>query len=94
MYRNVLIATDGSELAQKAVDHGVAMAQATNAKVTVVTVSEPFHAFVVQPRMVTDTREQYERHVAACEAESRCNQPKQFNDERSPSGHPVLPFSA
>jgi len=69
MYRNVLIATDGSELAQKAVDHGVAMAQAINAKVTVVTVSEPFHAFAVQPRMVTDTREQYEQHVAACAAE-------------------------
>ena len=63
MYRNVLIATDGWELAQKAVDHGVAMAQAINAKVTVVTVSEPFHAFAVQPRMVTDT------HVAACAAE-------------------------
>jgi nucleotide-binding universal stress UspA family protein len=69
MYRNVLIATDGSELAQKAVDHGIAMAQAINAKITVVTVSEPFHAFAVQPRMVTDTREQYEQHVAACAAE-------------------------
>ena len=69
MYRNVLIATDGSELAQKALDHGMAMARAINAKVTVVTVSEPFQAFSVQPRMVTDTREQYERQVAACAAE-------------------------
>ena len=40
MYRNVLIATDGSELAQKALDHGMAMAQAINARVTVVTVSK------------------------------------------------------
>jgi len=48
MYRNVLIATDGSELAQKALDHGMAMAQAINARVTVVTVSKPFQAFAVQ----------------------------------------------
>jgi nucleotide-binding universal stress UspA family protein len=70
MYRNVLIATDGSELAQKAVDHGVAMARAINAKVTVVTVSEPFHPrpLTYAPRMVTDTREQYEQDVAACAA--------------------------
>jgi len=55
MYRNVLIATDGSELAQKALDHGMAMAQAINARVTVVTVSKPFQAFAVQDRIVTDT---------------------------------------
>ena len=62
MYRNILIATDGSELAEKAVDHGVAMAEAINAKVTVVTVSEPFP---VELHMVSDTREAYERHVGA-----------------------------
>ena len=49
MYRNILIATDGSELAEKAVDHGVAMAEAINAKVTVVTVSEPFRVLAVNP---------------------------------------------
>ena len=69
MYRNVLIATDGSELAQKALDHGMAMAQAINAKVTVVTVSEPFQAFAVQDRIVTDAREQYKQQVDACAAE-------------------------
>jgi nucleotide-binding universal stress UspA family protein len=68
MYRNVLIATDGSELAQKAVNHGVAMAKAINAKVTVVTVSEPFYPLAYAPRMVTETREQYEQNVAACAA--------------------------
>jgi nucleotide-binding universal stress UspA family protein len=68
MYRNILIATDGSELAQKAVDHGVATAQAMNAKVTVVTVSAPFHAFASEPGMVTDTREEYEQHVVGCAA--------------------------
>jgi nucleotide-binding universal stress UspA family protein len=68
MYRNVLIATDGSDLAQKAVDHGMAVAKAMNAKVTVVTISEPFYPLDYGPRMVTDTREQYEQNVAACAA--------------------------
>ena len=42
MYRNILIPTDGSELAEKAVAHGLRLAKAVGAKVTGVTVSEPF----------------------------------------------------
>jgi len=42
MYSHILIATDGSELAQKGVDHGLALARNLNAKVPVVTVTEPF----------------------------------------------------
>ena len=41
MYRNILIPTDGSELAEKAVAHGLSLAKAVGAKVTAVTVSEP-----------------------------------------------------
>lgn len=42
MYCHILIATDGSELAGRAVEHGVAVAKATGAKVTAVTVTERF----------------------------------------------------
>jgi len=42
MYRNILIATDGSELAAKGVEHGLSLALELNAKVTVITVTEPF----------------------------------------------------
>ncbi|HXF53041.1 MAG TPA: universal stress protein, partial [Hyphomicrobiaceae bacterium] len=42
MYKHVLVATDGSELAQKAVDQGLALAKALGAKVTAVTVTEPW----------------------------------------------------
>lgn len=35
MYGRILIATDGSELADKAVDHGLGLAKAVGAKVTV-----------------------------------------------------------
>jgi len=38
MYTSILIPTDGSELAGKAVQHGLALAKATGAKVTVLTV--------------------------------------------------------
>jgi nucleotide-binding universal stress UspA family protein len=42
MYSRILIATDGSELAQKGLDHGLALAKALGSSVTVVTVSEPW----------------------------------------------------
>lgn len=44
MYRRILIATDGSVLANKAVDHGVTLAKALNATVIVVTVTEAWSA--------------------------------------------------
>src|SRR3974390_1240755 len=43
MYKNILIATDGSDLAMSAVRSGVALAKNVGAKVTAITVSEPFH---------------------------------------------------
>lgn len=41
MYKHILIATDGSELARKGLEHGLALARALESKVTVLTVSEP-----------------------------------------------------
>lgn len=41
MYKHILIATDGSELARKGLEHGLALAGPLEAKVTVLTVSEP-----------------------------------------------------
>lgn len=41
MYRHLLIATDGSELAHKAVTEGLALAKVLKAAVTAVTVTEP-----------------------------------------------------
>ncbi|HEY8669460.1 MAG TPA: universal stress protein [Terriglobales bacterium] len=41
MYANILLSTDGSDVARKGVEHGVALAKALNAKVTVITVTEP-----------------------------------------------------
>ena len=41
MYKNILIATDGSELANKAVKEGLALAKTLNAPVKIVTMTEP-----------------------------------------------------
>jgi len=43
MYANILLSTDGSDLARKGVEHGMALAKAVNDKVTVVTVTEPMY---------------------------------------------------
>lgn len=42
MYKNILIATDGSDVAEKGVDHGLSLAKALGARVTIITVTEPF----------------------------------------------------
>jgi nucleotide-binding universal stress UspA family protein len=41
MYKHILIATDGSELAQKAVSQGLELAKRLDARVSAVTVTEP-----------------------------------------------------
>jgi nucleotide-binding universal stress UspA family protein len=46
MYRHILIATYGSELAAKAVAAGLALAKQLNAKVTAVTATDPWSAIV------------------------------------------------
>ena len=40
MYANILLSTDGSDVARKGVKQGIALAKALNAKVTVITVTE------------------------------------------------------
>jgi nucleotide-binding universal stress UspA family protein len=41
MYANILLSTDGSDVARKGLENGFALAKALNAKVTVITVTEP-----------------------------------------------------
>ncbi len=65
MYKNILIPTDGSELAGKAVQHGIAFAKEIGAKVIVLTVTLPFHVFTLDPQVVEDTVDQYQKRVQA-----------------------------
>jgi nucleotide-binding universal stress UspA family protein len=59
LYSNILIPTDGSGLAGKAVQHGIALAQRIGAKVTALTVLPPFHVFTTDTQMIEDTPAQY-----------------------------------
>lgn len=44
MYKHILIATDGSELAGKGLEHGLRVAAAIGAEATIVTVTEPWQS--------------------------------------------------
>jgi nucleotide-binding universal stress UspA family protein len=64
MYKQLLIATDGSELATKALEHGLAFARNESAKVTVVTVTEPWSPL----DMAAKARDHWPNPVAEFEA--------------------------
>lgn len=59
MFKHILVATDGAELADRAVQHGLGLAKATGAKVTALTVTAPFHVLTADAQMLEDTPETY-----------------------------------
>jgi len=63
MYANILIPTDGSELAGKAIQHGIALAKRVGAKATALTVLPPFHTFTIDTQMIEDTPAQYKARM-------------------------------
>lgn len=65
MYEHILIATDGSELAEKAVEQGLTLAQKLGAKVTAITVTEPWTSAVSGEWAVAFPVEEYEKAAAA-----------------------------
>ena len=65
MYRHILLPTDGSELSEQAIRHGVALARTFGAGVTALTVSPTFHNFALDPVQVTATPERYEQDCQA-----------------------------
>jgi nucleotide-binding universal stress UspA family protein len=68
MYTNILLSTDGSEVARKGVKHGLPLAKALNARVTIIAVTGPLqvdygsgHAGGWIP-----SREEFDHFDAAC----------------------------
>ena len=59
MYRHILIPTDGSELAERAVTHGLSLAKFVGAKVTVVIAEEQ----VVSWSGAADAFLKYTKHI-------------------------------
>ncbi len=64
MYTHLLIATDGSELGQKAVDQGLALAKALGARVLGVHVTAPWTAIAIGEIATSLPPENYERGAA------------------------------
>jgi len=63
MYRHILIPTDGSPLSEEAIPHGVALAVATGARISFLTVSQPFHTFSLHAEQVEETLESYRERI-------------------------------
>lgn len=63
MYSHLLIPTDGSPLSTIAAEKSLAFARDAGAKVTALTVVEPFHVFSVDPEQLEQTRAEYETHA-------------------------------
>lgn len=65
MYKNILIATDGSELSAKALHQGLKLAKALGAQARVATATEPWEAVVVGEVAVVVTPQKYAETSAA-----------------------------
>ena len=65
MYKNILLATDGSDLAKHAVAHGVSLAKLAGAAVTIVTVTLPWSAIVYGDMPVVIPPDDYDNSVKA-----------------------------
>jgi nucleotide-binding universal stress UspA family protein len=64
MYKHVLIAIDGSDLAQTALQQGVALAKSLDAQVTIMTVSEPWHAYAPGETAMPFPVKEYQESIA------------------------------
>jgi nucleotide-binding universal stress UspA family protein len=62
MYRHILIPTDGSEMAHKAINHGLSLAKTVGAKVTALTVEESFNVYDVPPSKVHQISDAFSEH--------------------------------
>jgi nucleotide-binding universal stress UspA family protein len=64
MFKHILIATDGTDLSRKAVIYGVQLAMALAARVTAISVMEPYYVASADAVLVAETAEEHDAHVA------------------------------
>lgn len=62
MYQNILVTTDGSELADRGVKHGIELAKATGAKLTALIVTPPFNMFGISEAQINRMPEAQAQH--------------------------------
>jgi nucleotide-binding universal stress UspA family protein len=71
MYRHILIPTDGSELAQRAVRHGLSLAKTVGAKVTAVTVEASFNVYDVPSSRINQMSGAFAEYSEPCQSACR-----------------------
>ena len=64
MFKHILIPTDGSDLSRKAVIYGVQLAKSLGARVTAITLTEPYHVASMDAVLVAETVEEHDERVA------------------------------
>jgi nucleotide-binding universal stress UspA family protein len=64
MFKHALIATDGSELSTRTLATGLSLAKALEAKVTIVTVTEPRTNLIPDPAVVASPASDYDSALA------------------------------
>jgi nucleotide-binding universal stress UspA family protein len=64
MFKHILIPTDGTDLSRKAVIYGVQLAKTVGARVTAITVSEPYHVASMDAVLVAETPDEHEAQTA------------------------------
>ena len=69
MFKHILLPTDGSELSERTIQKGIAMAKALGARVTGMTATKPYDVVALDPMIVTDTKETYNAHADAVAAD-------------------------
>jgi nucleotide-binding universal stress UspA family protein len=63
MYKTILIATDGSDVSQKAVGRGLALARVLDAKAIVVTVTEGYRTAISGEMVITHPAAEFEKNA-------------------------------
>ena len=63
MFKHILIPTDGSDLSRKAVLYGVQLAKASGAKVTALTVTDPYRAATMDAVLIPVGEAEYEEQL-------------------------------
>jgi nucleotide-binding universal stress UspA family protein len=69
MYKNILVPTDGTEFAEKAVRYAVDLAKTVGATLTGVTVTPPFTVVAVEGIMISQTPDDFEQWAKKTAAE-------------------------
>jgi nucleotide-binding universal stress UspA family protein len=87
MYANILLSTDGSDVAKKGVKHGIDLAKALNAKVTVITVTESLPPIYYGPSSLTPSKED----IASWEAAHKEHASKVLDEARAMAEQSGIP---